>query len=71
MGSKRPGDRQLSPSQLAAHCEAQGFRVKRTKKGYFAYSKTGVGMSVWRITPSDYRSYKNTVASLRRLGVDI
>ncbi len=62
---------QLSPEALAGEVERQGIRVKRTKKGYVAYCKDGVGMTVWHRTPSDLRSYRNTIANLRRIGVDI
>lgn len=57
---------------LARTCEQQGFRVKRTRHGYVAYSKDRNGGSVgWHTTPSDSRAVKNLIADLRRIGVEV
>lgn len=61
-----------SGDKIAARVEAQGFRVRRTRKGFVAYAKDPSGPTVgWHLTPSDHRAIKNLMASLRRIGVEI
>lgn len=60
-----------SPAKIAALAIVQGFKVKRTKKGYMVHSKCGTKIVTLHMTPSDYRGHKNTTADLRRIGVEI
>lgn len=57
--------------RLAKTCEKQGFRVKRTTKGYLVLSKDGESSVLFHRTPSDPRATKNNYALLRRIGVQL
>lgn len=60
-----------STEDLVRTAERQGFRVKRTKKGVMIYGKRpGTGMVLLHFTCSDHRALKNSIAGLKRLGVE-
>lgn len=58
--------------KLFAEIEAQGGRIKPTKKGYMIYppDPTKDGVAVHK-TPSDHRAMLNMRAELRRAGFDL
>lgn len=55
--------------KLLKAIEAQGFEVTRTKKGHWLIT-TGDGQFVAMLagTASDWRSWRNAIAALRRSG---
>lgn len=55
-------------SKLLRDLEAQGFSVKRTKRGHYQVTKDSVYFTTVPGTPSDWRSLANSVAALRRAG---
>jgi len=60
------------PREMAEIAESQGFRVKRTKKGFMVLGKPGSGQMVTlHLTCSDWRAERNAVIRLRRLGVEV
>lgn len=62
----------MTPFEMAKIAESQGFRVKRTKKGFMIFGKPGSGQMVTlHLTCSDWRAEKNAVNRLRRLGVKV
>lgn len=63
--------RRTTATKLADICEAQGFRVKRTRSGYAVYSKDGLTTVLFHCTPTDTRAYLNARADLRRIGVTV
>lgn len=56
---------------LVKECEAQGYRVKRTRAGWRVLSKDGQGSVVVHQTPSEYRGVRNAASELRKIGVDL
>lgn len=49
--------------------QAQGFRVERTKKGHHEVrDQAGNRVATFSGTASDWRSWKNSMADLRRAG---
>lgn len=55
--------------KLLKQCEAAGCVVERTRRHYRVVTPSGQAVIVAG-TPSDPRSLKNTIADLRRAGVD-
>ena len=67
-----PRGRIREAEALADLVRRQGFLVRRTRNGYIAYAhKVESGTVRWHRTQSDYRSMKNTIADLRRIGVKV
>lgn len=56
--------------KLIKQAEAQGFTVRITSKGHVVFYKDGRPVTTAAGTPSDVRSWKNTMAALRRAGFD-
>lgn len=56
-------------ADLVRAAEAQGFRVKPTKKGWTVLAKDGVRAVGFHRTPSDKRAKANAKADLRKIGV--
>lgn len=56
---------------LADLAERQGYRVKATRKGWTVYGKDGQRTVGFHRTPSDHRAFKNIVAELRKIGVQV
>ena len=55
--------------KLLKELDKQGFRVEERKKGYLAYPPdTQFPPVTIHRTPSDYRSWANQMATLRRYG---
>ncbi|WP_333745463.1 hypothetical protein [Streptomyces sp. IBSBF 2950] len=54
--------------KLEKALKAQGFEVEPTRKGHKTVRKNGVRVATLAGTPSDSRSWKNTLADLRRAG---
>jgi hypothetical protein len=46
----------------------QGFTTNRTSRGHVAVRRDGMIVAVLAGTPSDWRSYRNALAQLRRAG---
>lgn len=42
--------------------------MKRTKKGWMAYSPDGVGKVLMHESPSDHHAWANALSRLRKLG---
>lgn len=56
---------------LVHRAQAQGFRIKRTKKGVKVLGKKPEdGAVTLHLTCSDWRAMRNAKANLRRLGVE-
>lgn len=55
--------------KIARAAEQQGYRTKRTRKGWVVYGKDGKSSVVFHATPSDCRAAKNLRADLKRIGV--
>lgn len=53
---------------LIKELHRQGFETSRTSKGHIRVRKDGVTVSVFAGTPSDWRSWRNSIADLRRAG---
>ena len=47
---------------------AQGFEVQRSNRGHLVVLLNGVRITTVSGTPSDYRSWKNSMAYLKRAG---
>ena len=54
--------------KMVNEAEAQGFETRRTSKGHIQVSKDGRIVSVFAGTPSDQRSWRNSLAALKRAG---
>jgi predicted RNA binding protein YcfA (HicA-like mRNA interferase family) len=48
--------------------EAQGFETQTTKQGHVQVRKDGLVVTVFGGTPSDHRSWLNSLARARRAG---
>lgn len=48
--------------------EAQGFTVRRTRRGHFFVTKDGQPVTTFSGTASDHRSLTNALAQARRAG---
>lgn len=48
--------------------EAQGFTVRRTKRGHYFVTLGGKPVTTFAGTPSDWRSLRNSLAAARRAG---
>lgn len=46
----------------------QGFEVERTSKGHYRVYLDGVWVTTLPGTPSDWRSFKNSLAAAKRAG---
>lgn len=53
---------------LTKELHEQGFEVGRTRKGHVRVQKDGVTVAIMSGTPSDWRSWHNGLAALRRAG---
>ena len=63
---------QRQAEALVATCRRQGLRVRETRNGWTIYPTDKALPTVGlHKTSSDHRWYKNAVASLRRIGVEI
>lgn len=60
------GNRDIT--QLIKELEAQGFTVKRTKRGHHQVTKDAVYVTTLPGTPSDRRAIANAIAAARRAG---
>ena len=69
MGSKKDLEQLLR--RLAAHPAVA--RIERTKSGHWSVYPVDVSMPsvIVSSTPSDRRGLKNTIAQLRRSGIDV
>lgn len=56
--------------KLLKQLEAQGWRIKPSKKGVKAYSPDGSHVQSIHMTNSDHRAYKNIVRDLKKGGFD-
>lgn len=56
---------------IVAAAEAAGWRVERSSRGWKLYSPDGKVLVVVHRTDSDHHAYKNTLARLRRGGLDL
>ena len=54
--------------KFAKALREQGFDAKVTKKGHLMVSRDGRVVTVFAGTPSDWRSFTNALAALRRAG---
>jgi hypothetical protein len=54
--------------KLVKAAEAQGFSVTPTRNGHLSVSKDGRRIAVIAGTASDWRTWRNTIADLRREG---
>ncbi len=48
--------------------ESQGFTYHWTRKGHLSVSKDGKVVTTFYANPGDHRSFKNSLARLRRAG---
>lgn len=48
--------------------EAQGFTVRRTRRGHYFVTKDGQPVTTFSGTPSDQRAFANALAAARRAG---
>lgn len=48
--------------------KAQGFTVRRTRRGHFFVTKNGRPVTTFAGTPSDHHSFANGIAAARRDG---
>lgn len=48
--------------------EAQGFEVVRNKRGHYDAYRNGRKVATFAGTPSDHRSWRNSIAQARRAG---
>jgi predicted RNA binding protein YcfA (HicA-like mRNA interferase family) len=48
--------------------EAQGFEVKRTRKGHWQVSRNGVWVTTLPGNPTEYRALRNAIAAAKRAG---
>ncbi len=53
---------------LLRELKRQGFQVKPTKRGHVRVLRDGQTVGFLAGTPSDWRSHRNAVATLRRAG---
>lgn len=53
---------------LVKALEQQGFTTRRTTKGHVMVSLNGRVITVFAGTPSDHRSWRNSLAPLKRAG---
>jgi len=61
-----------SVPELVNLAERQGFRVRRTRKGFMVYAKIRERGSVTlHLTCSDHRAIKNALTELRKIGVEV
>lgn len=59
-------------ADLAKKVEALGVRVRKSGDGYVAYPPDPeMPPVVWHRSPSDRRWMRNTVARMRRSGIDV
>ena len=58
-------------ADLVRAAEAQGFRVKQTRKGWTVYGKDGTSTVGFHRTPTDCRAKANAKADLRKIGVEV
>lgn len=58
-------------SPLAKAAEKQGFRVRRTRKGWVVYARDGVRTVGFHRMPTCHRAKDNAIADLRRIGVRV
>jgi len=56
--------------RLIKEAERQGFTVQRTKRGHLQFRRDGRVVATAAGTASDHRSWKNTIADLRRAGLE-
>ncbi|GAB2746940.1 hypothetical protein [Sinomonas soli] len=56
--------------KLCKELEGQGFDIRQTRRGHFLFEREGVVVAGMAKTPSDHRSIKNCIASLRRAGFE-
>lgn len=64
------GKRSTAALTLVALASDQGFRVRRTKKGFMVYAKeVSLGCVTLHLTDSDKRAIDNMRADLRKIGV--
>jgi predicted alpha/beta-hydrolase family hydrolase len=54
--------------KIAKALEAQGFEVNRLKSGHLEVRRNGRRVATFSGTPSDRRSWKNSLAAVRRHG---
>ena len=54
--------------RLIRDLQAQGFTVKRTRRGHFRVLREDMTVGCLPGTPGDWRSVRNAVAQLRRAG---
>ncbi len=55
--------------QLLGELSSQaGFKVRTTRRGHHLVSKDGIPVTSIAGTPSDWRSLRNSIAALRRVG---
>lgn len=67
-----PKERRRQVQELLRRCEEQGFKVRETSSGAIVYAKDSKGgLVVIHWTPSDHRAAKNTIAHLRKIGVEL
>lgn len=58
-------------TELIRELQAQGFTTRTTKRGHIlVYAPDGRMISTLPSTPSDHRSMKNAIATLRRAGFE-
>lgn len=55
---------------IKKQAEDQGFTTRVTSKGHLRVFKDGVPVTTFSGTPSDGRSWKNSMAAMKRAGFD-
>jgi hypothetical protein len=53
---------------LLRELESQGFAVRRSHKGHLLIQQDGRIVASFASTPSDWRSFRNSIAQLRHVG---
>ena len=56
--------------KLVKAAEAQGFGTFTNRKGHLVFTVDGQIVAIFSGTPSDHRSWTNSMARLRRAGFD-
>ena len=57
-----------SPAALVKEAEAQGFGIKKKKKGYMILTPNGQGSVMVHLTLSDHHGLDNAISRLKKYG---
>lgn len=63
--------RQKQTTAIVTAAEAAGWRVMRSTRGWKLFSPDGTAIVTVHRTETDHRAYANTLARLRKAGLDL